>query len=260
HVPVAVSTAGVLSGVIVTQIGMGGREGCAVSSAGAAYCWGSGTSGQLGNNLAADSRVPVAVTAAGARMAGAVLIQVLPGSGTFACAVSTAGAAYCWGADANGQLGNNSTTQANVPVAVSVAGVLAGVTLIQITGGNASTCAMDGTGAAYCWGLNSSGQVGNPVTGINFLVPVTVAAAQPTTISAGATHSCMLRSGKAYCWGDNTYGQLGNKSTISSSVPVAVYTGGVLSGVTLTQISAGDFATCALSSTGAAYCWGYNAS
>ena len=65
-------------------------------------------------------------------------------------------------------------------------------------------------------------------------------------------------SGKAYCWGDDTYGELGNNSTTQSNVPVAVYTGGVLSGVTLTQIIAGVNFTCAVSSAGAVYCWGQN--
>jgi alpha-tubulin suppressor-like RCC1 family protein len=88
--------------------------------------------------------------------------------------------------------------------------------------------------------------------------PASAAQSAATTITAGYTHACMVRSGKAYCWGDNTYGELGNNSTASSSVPVAVYTGGVLSGLTLTQITAGNGFTCALASTGAAYCWGYN--
>ena len=61
---------------------------------------------------------------------------------------------------------------------------------------------------------------------------------QPT-ISAGFSHTCEIISGNAYCWGLNASGELGNNSTISSTVPVPVYTGGVLAGVTLTQISAG---------------------
>src|SRR6202023_3198953 len=65
------------------------------------------------------------------------------GGGSSACALDSTGAAYCWGDNTYGELGNNSTTQANVPVTVSVAGVLAGGTLIQITGGNSATRAVD---------------------------------------------------------------------------------------------------------------------
>jgi alpha-tubulin suppressor-like RCC1 family protein len=86
------------------------------------------------------------------------------------------------------------------------------------------------------------------------------AVSSATTIAAGANSSCAIRSGKAYCWGDNTYGELGNNSTTSSGTPLAVYTGGALSGVTLTQVAAGASFACALASTGAAYCWGLGTS
>jgi alpha-tubulin suppressor-like RCC1 family protein len=109
--------------------------------------------------------------------------------------------------------------------------------------------------AAAATGLVASGCVAVQLVSA---APASAAQTAATTIAAGYTHACMIRSGKAYCWGNNTYGELGNNSTASSSVPVAVYTGGVLSGLTLTQITAGNGYTCALASTGAAYCWGYN--
>jgi alpha-tubulin suppressor-like RCC1 family protein len=75
-----------------------------------------------------------------------------------------------------------------------------------------------------------------------------------STISAGYTHSCLIRNGKGYCWGDNSDGELGNNSTTSSSVPVAVSTSGVLSGVTVTQITADSgYNACALGGNGQAY-------
>src|SRR5271156_3614457 len=99
-------------------------------------------------------------------------------------------------------------------------------------------------------------------TGLVLLVPVpqvALAASQgPASISAGFGYSCAIESGKAYCWGDNANGQLGDGSTTDSSVPVAVDTSGVLAGKTVTQIAASQAATCALDSTGAAYCWGWN--
>ena len=79
------------------------------------------------------------------------------------------------------------------------------------------------------------------------------ASSHATLIAAGNAHACMIRAWKAYCWGANGNGQLGNGSTINSSVPVPVYTGGVLSGKTLTQIVAGFSHTCALDSAGAAF-------
>ena len=241
-VPVAVSTSGVLSGVSLTQVSadQGGQYTCALASTGAAYCWGAASYGQLGNGGANSSPgVPVAVTMSGV-LSGVTLTQIATGSGT-TCALSSGGG-YCWGQGANGELGNNSTTNSTVPVAMTTSGFGAGETLTQISLGTNFGCAADSANAVYCWGLNTSGQVGNPATGTHFVVPTAVTS--QSTISAGYTHSCLIRNGKAYCWGDNSGGELGNNSTVSSSVPVTVSTSGVLSGVILTQIVAGFFFTC----------------
>jgi alpha-tubulin suppressor-like RCC1 family protein len=257
-VPVAVTTAGTpLSGVTLTQISAGSATACALGSTGAAYCWGSGGNGQLGNNsTTAAQQTAVAVTTAGTPLSGVTLTQVSVAN-FFTCALGSTGAAYCWGIGNNGDLGNNSTAGSLVPVAVSTSGVLSGVTLTQVSpGGGQFACAVDTFGAAYCWGVNNDGQAGNTATAVNFLVPAPVSPSLATTITTGSSDSCEIRGGKAYCWGSNSTGQLGNGTTISSSVPVAVYTGGALAGVTLTQIAAAGSYTCALSSAGAAYCWG----
>ena len=207
--------------------------------------------------------------------AGALVVQPAPvaaassratsiaAGNAHACAIE-AGLAYCWGVNTNGQLGNGSTTSSSVPVPVSTGGVLAGKTLTQIVAGYSFTCALASTGAVYCWGLDSSGQLGNNST-TQSLVPVAVTTSGVLSgktiiqIAAGNSHACALdASGIAYCWGSNGNGQLGNNSTAKSLMPVAVTTSGVLSGQTLTQITAGYAHTCVVSSAGAAYCWGAN--
>ena len=65
------------------------------------------------------------------------------------------------GNNGSGQLGNGSFTASDSPVAVYTGGVLAGKTLTQISGGQGYMCALDSAGAAYCWGDNSNGQLGN---------------------------------------------------------------------------------------------------
>jgi alpha-tubulin suppressor-like RCC1 family protein len=73
-------------------------------------------------------------------------------NGAFACALSAAGAVYCWGHNSDGELGNNTTTNSSVAVAVSTSGVLSGVTVTGISAGGNHTCVEGSTGAAYCWG------------------------------------------------------------------------------------------------------------
>jgi alpha-tubulin suppressor-like RCC1 family protein len=258
---VAVYTGGVLSGVTLTQISAGTGYTCALSTTGAAYCWGVNGSGQLGNNSTTQSNVPVTVAASGV-LSGVTLSQIDAGTNS-TCALSTTGAAYCWGANGSGQLGNGTSTQSNVPVAVAASGVLSGVILTQVAVGSVFTCALGSTGAAYCWGANGNGQLGNGTAGITFNpLPVAVATSVTLTqLAAGSGSTCALSTTAAvYCWGVNGNGQLGNGTTTQSNVPVAVAASGVLSGVALTQISLGSNVTCALSSTGAAYCWGAGAS
>jgi alpha-tubulin suppressor-like RCC1 family protein len=264
-VPVAVTTSGVLAGVALTQISAGPNFACALGTAGAAYCWGAGSTGALGNNATADSSVPVAVLTSGV-LSGKILVQVTAAQ-TSACALDSTGTAYCWGSDVNGQLGNNSTTQSLVPVAVTTSGALSGVTLTEISGGGSFACALSAAGAAYCWGLNSNGQLGNNST-TQSLVPVAVTTSGALSgvnvvqLGAGQISTCALSAaGTAYCWGGNTDGQLGNNAVTQSLVPVAVTTTGVLSAKNVTQItgSLSGNQTCAMDSAGTAYCWGLNA-
>ncbi len=167
-----------------------------------------------------------------------------------------AGLAYCWGMNGNGALGNGSDSNSDVPVAVDTSGVLAGKTLTQISAGDSFACALDSSGAAYCWGGNETGELGDG-SAASSAVPVAVdtggvlAGKTLTQISTGLDDACALdSSGAAYCWGINNYGQLGNGTTVDSDVPVAVDTSGVLAGKTLTQISAGGEHACALDTSG----------
>ncbi len=187
------------------------------------------------------TKTAVAVVS-GMAVAGAILVA--PG----VVAAPTTGRMAVWGNNGEGQLGNNSTTDSKVPVAVDTTGVLAGKTVTAITAGQYHSCAV-ADAKAYCWGYNSSGQLGNNST-TESPVPVAVdttgvlAGKTVTAITAGQYHTCAVADAKAYCWGSNLYGQLGNNSTTESPVPVAVDTAGVLAGKTVTAITAGQYHTC----------------
>ena len=226
-----------------------------VSARGAASAWGKNDFGQLGDNTTTNSSVPVAVNTTGT-INGEPVTAISAGD-SHTCAVA-GGRAYCWGRNWAGQLGNNSTTDSDVPVPVDTSGVLTG-TVTSIGAGRFHTCAVAG-GEAFCWGDNSSGQLGRSSI-IGSDVPVAVDTSGVLTgtvssISSGAFHTCATADDKAFCWGDNTYGPLGNGSTTSSDVPVAVDTSGVFTG-TVAAIDAGFGVTCAVSD-GWAYCWGDN--
>lgn len=148
-----------------TKTAAGYSHSCAIRG-GKAYCWGSNTNGELGNGTTGGSSgAPVAVSTSGV-LSGKTLTAITAGQG-FTCALDTAGQVYCWGRGDFGQLGNGSTGNSNVPVAVSTSGVLSGKTLTQVAAGFEHACAVDTAGAAYCWGFNNKGQLGNGNTTTN---------------------------------------------------------------------------------------------
>lgn len=133
----------------VAAIDANGRHACAVTEDGAVLCWGSNMVGQLGNGSTDDSDEPVEVSGLGS---GVTAIST--GSG-HSCALTDAGAVTCWGFNEAGGLGNGSTKNADIPVAVD--GLDSGV--IAITTGNAHSCALTDSGIK-CWGYNGYGGLG----------------------------------------------------------------------------------------------------
>jgi alpha-tubulin suppressor-like RCC1 family protein len=228
---------------------------CAVTPSGAAYCYGGGSDGELGDGSTLDAwcLVPVAgglsfasVTAGG----GSPESGGTPGtSGGYTCGVTTAGAAYCWGANSSGQLGDGTTTGRTSPAAV-----VGGLVFASVSAGGDHTCGLTTAGAAYCWGANSSGQIGDGTTTTRTSPAAVLGKLSFISVSAGLAHSCgVTTAGAVYCWGDNSSGQLGDGSTASRTTPVAV-----LGGLTLAAVSAGGSHTCGIEPVGTVYCWGAN--
>src|SRR5664280_898362 len=228
------------------QIATGDGHTCALAPSGQAYCWGQNTNGQLGDNTTTDRSTPVAV------QQGAVIFTSIAAGYQRTCGLTSAGQTHCWGYNGNAQLGDNTTTNRLTPVAVQQGAV----TFTSITAGGWHTCGLTSEGAAYCWGYNGYGQVGdNATTQRSTPVAVQQGAVTFTSITASSYYTCGLTSaGAAWCWGANWYGQLGDNSTTQRSTPVAVQQGAV----TFTSITASSYYTCGLTSAGAAWCWGAN--
>ena len=236
----------------------GGAHTCALTDNGAAYCWGRGESGQLGAPATSSCTLDAGVfpcELVPVEVGGGLSFTHVTTGGAHTCALTADGFAYCWGNNASGQLGNNSTDQIDEPVAVATA-----LRFDSIDAGANHTCGLSAGGSAYCWGRNNRGQLGDG-SNVNRLVPVAVTGGLSFEIlTAGGFdigHTCgIVSGGVAYCWGDNERGQLGITTHDLAAHPAPVPVAG---GLAFVSITAGlGRHTCALTDVGAAYCWGEN--
>ena len=124
-----------------------------------------------------------------------------------------------------------------------------------MTLGRTYTCGLIADGSAYCWGSNTSGQLGDG-TVEERLAPVKAAPALKfASLTAGDSQTCGLTAdGTAYCWGANAFGQLGAGNFGGQQTAATAVTGGLK----FASLSAGEEFTCGVATDKTVYCWGSN--
>ena len=201
----------------LASITAGSEYACAVTTSGAGQCWGYSGLGNLGDGGKISFgntyvTVPQAVV-------GGHAFRALSASDGRTCGVTTAGAAFCWGAN-SGRLGNGGSAETSTPSAVA-----GGLSFRAVSAGFNHTCGVTTTDAVWCWGSNTSGQLGLtmangsnvPVRAGGGLLAAEVTAANLATGSASFT--CAIADDRltTFCWGRNDVGQLGNGSTSTAA-------------------------------------------
>jgi hypothetical protein len=209
---------GVLDGLgsKIVSMSVGYHHQCVILEGGVLKCWGDNNFGEVGKgSWGASVDLPVEVVGIGPG------VKSVSAGGSHTCAASKEGKAFCWGRGKKGQIGDGSMTEAS-PAPVAVSGLSSGVALVAA--GQYHSCAALDSGETWCWGSNTSGQLGDG-TKKDSPVPVKVKGlAEPVfALRAGDSHTCaMTTSGALYCWGANGSGQVGDGSAWSSDpVPVA---------------------------------------
>jgi alpha-tubulin suppressor-like RCC1 family protein len=218
------------------------------------FCWGSNADGTVGiGTTGGNVLTPRAVTnnTGGRAWTGDVGLN-------HQCALftgTTKTQAYCWGDNVDGQLGDGTTTERNVPTLVK-----GDINWRQISPGYHHTCAVNDIGVAYCWGRGALGVLGNGGTA-NKLVPTPVNTAIAfSAIYSGENFTCGRAQGSPaaaiYCWGYNGYGQLGINSNVQQLQPGPAVVGGAK---WIQDVTVGSSHACALSYNPVqTYCWGHN--
>ena len=237
---------GLASGVVAVAVTSTLK--CAIVIGGGLKCWGINTYGSVGDGTTTDRLVPTDVNGL-ASGATAVSVSGAPS----ACAIVAGGAVKCWGRNFLGGVGNGSVENASSPV--SVVGLESGVT--KLASGTWFNCALTVGGAVRCWGDNRFGQLGDRQPGWR-TAPRDVPGLgnQAADVHVGGFFACARTlAGAAKCWGYNFNGAVGDGSAVTSR-PNPTDVSGLSSGVA--NIGAGFSHNCAVTTAGAALCWGAN--
>lgn len=211
------------TGAVFPRLSAGRSHMCATDYGGHEWCWGNDTYLQLARagalnavGLGDTSRVTLDTTVVAA-FAG-------PTSNTSCVVMDASTTVQCWGDNTSGELGigtQGGTSATPSTVATAVGALLSGVT--SVSTGTFHACAVTNTGSAYCWGDNTSGELGTGGGNSLFAAPVTGGPSGFSSVYASYYWTCgMGTDGRVYCWGGNTFGRLGLGSTSSSTTPVVV--------------------------------------
>ena len=225
----------------------GGNSSCAITDDGAAWCWGDNEYGQLGNGTTVGTAVPTQVDLPGPAVALAF------GTDWHACALLDDGSGWCWGHDDFGQLGDGKEVDKQPsPVRVTVVDE----PIRQISPGFLHTCALLRSGAIACWGVGSSGELGDGARGYpDGAVTVKGISGAVEAIAASYGETCAVVDGRVLCWGGNEEGRLGTATGNEFELTPTPVTGlpGDIAEITTSE-SGGHI--CARTRDGATWCWG----
>lgn len=221
-----------------------GDRFCGIS-AGAAYCWGVAPTGDGGSTFTTR---PVRVALEMNEVVGSVAV-----GSSHACTLARADMTLmqlsCWGRlawlDAD-SLAIIPKRFASTPPIDS---------FFSVTAGDGHSCALDGQGRAYCWGLNTSFALGRVGGGSAVPTPVNTNLRFRSIQTAGFRSCAFTESREIWCWGDNRKGQLGDGTTTSTPTPVKV-----IGLVSVFSYAIGPNHSCAISEERPrrTRCWGAN--
>jgi len=213
---------------------------CALAASGAMSCWGECGWGQLGRSCSTPG-APVVVD-------DRTYLSVSTGV-NHTCAVRDDGAMVCFGDNTGGQLGSLG----GLPLTRRPTAIVGFDGWTTAAAGILHSCGLRADGEAWCWGINSSGQLGDGGGGVAY-APVPIDVGPWTTVNVSRGTACAIRGdGSLWCWGSNGVGQVGDGSLYERRRPVQVGTEHDWIAVANAQA-----VTCGIRAPGTLWCWGSN--
>jgi alpha-tubulin suppressor-like RCC1 family protein len=251
----------VSGGLTFREISVGYNDACGVTTTGAVYCWGFTQFGEGGpTNAAGFNATPALVSTPAPFMH-------ISAAAVHTCGIATDGTAYCWGSDADGQLGTTASLAncSGTPCTSSPVAVAGGLQFQSISAGLNATCGLTISGTGYCWGKNDLGQIGDG-TQTNRAAPTPIASGGQSLaqITMADRMGCAVTTGSAIeCWG---YGTQYVTSLVACPVPGSpgsftscqpTPTPVATAGLAFSSVALGSGQLCGIPSTPTRlYCWG----
>ncbi len=216
----------------VTAISAGDTHTVALKNDNTVWSWGLNSSGQLGDGTATKRLIATQMLAsAGVPFSGATAIAA---GGTHTLILKSDGTVWAVGGNANGRLGNNTTTNSSYPVQVKIDAVNFLTGVASIAAGQSHSFALKTDGTLWGWGLNSSKQLGDGTTTQRLIATVVPGAHVWTKVKAGANHTIAVRNDQTvWSFGGNTSGQLANNTLTNQGSPVQMRTASAMMGSVL---------------------------
>jgi alpha-tubulin suppressor-like RCC1 family protein len=171
--PSEVNTAVIAGQKSFIKVQNGYNFSCGITADRVTYCWGQNDYGQLGNGTTTPAYSPTALDNS-TLPTDAVLKDLVVGY-RHACGLTDAGLAYCWGSDADGQLGDGGVSaDKSSPSPVNTYNVSSPERFVDLAGGQAFFCGSTNWGKAYCWGSDNNYKLGNGTPEAGSSIPVLV--------------------------------------------------------------------------------------
>lgn len=199
----------------IVAIAADGYSTAALTDGGDVLTWGSGTQGALGNDGTDDSSTPVSVDLGAA--AGTVTAIAAGGSQAgHVIALTTGKTLVGWGNNAQGQVGDGTTTDRTSAVPAGPSSVLA------IATGGYQSFALTSDGKVWGWGNNGYGELGTGAASDHEATPVQAFAGRTVDqVSGGDFFTLALTDdGAVHGVGIDEQGQLGDGTTSDTPTPV----------------------------------------
>lgn len=227
-------------GLTAKSLTAGDHHTCVLLDDDSVKCFGNNDRGQLGQDdtvlrggnsgdMAALNPIDLGSDDTGGTTV-AYTAKAISADGNHTCAILNNDTLKCWGANGQGQLGQNDTDDrgenSGDMAALTSIDLGAGRLIKSVSTGHAHTCAILDNDEAKCWGWNGHGELGQDDTAkhgsgnsgtktVATLSGIDLGSGRTAQmVSAGDHHTCVvLDDNSAKCFGNNDKGQLGQNDT-----------------------------------------------